>query len=176
MLMALPTMADPLCASTAQRQTVRSAFNESPKSSPAKIASATGIPEAAVVHAMPMEARTAVSMLEFERVWQALTEWEHALIIVPSSDSVFEIFGRLPKGEIDRGDFNFDGPDSAYGGQLKVDRLAAIYFLSTGGENGEIHQVAFYDLDGRRVFSVYVPRDDNGALQTQPHSRFLRSK
>jgi len=173
---ALPATANPLCASPEQRRTVQSTLIESPKLSPAKIASATGIPEAAVVQAMPMEARTAVSMLEFERVWQGLIEWEDALIVVPSSHSVFEIFGRLPEGEIDRGYFNFDGRDSAYGGHLKVDRLAAIYFLSTESENGETHQVAFYDLDGRRVFSVYVPRDDKGVLQTQPHSRFLRMK
>ena len=175
-LVALPATANPLCASPEQRQTVQSTLIESPKFSPAKIASATGIPEAAVVQAMPMEARTAVSMLEFERVWQGLIEWEDALIVVPSSDSDFEIFGRLPEGETDRGYFNFSGPGGAYGGHLKVDRLAAIYFLSTESENGETHQVAFYDLDGRRVFSVYVPRDDNGALQTQPHSRFLRMK
>ncbi len=175
-LVALPATANPLCASPEQRQTVESTLVESPNSSPAKIAGTTGIPEAAVVQAMPMETRTPVDMLQFERVWQAMTEWEDALVIVLSSDSVFELFGALPKGEANRGYFNFDSPDSPYGGHLKVDRLAAIYLLSTEGENGETHQVAFYDLDGRRVFSVYVPRDDEGALQTQPHGRFLKMR
>ena len=175
-LVALPATANPLCASPEQRQTVESTIAESPNSSPAKIAGTTGIPEAAVVQAMPIETRTPVDMLQFERVWQAMTEWEDALVIVLSSDSVFELFGSLPQGEANRGYFNFDSPDSPYGGHLKVDRLAAIYLLSTGGENGETHQVAFYDLDGRRVFSVYVPRDDEGALQTQPHGRFLKMR
>lgn len=48
--------------------------------------------------------------------------------------------------------------------------------LSTDGRNGETHQAAFFDEDGRRVFSVYVPRDEEGALQSQPHSRFPRMK
>lgn len=172
----LQAAANPLCASPEQRQLVQSALTDSPKSSPAKIASATGIPEAAVVHAMPMEARVPVTMLKFDSVWQALTEWQDALVNVLSSDSVFELMGPLPKGEAARGYFNFDDPDSAYGGYLKLDRLAAIYLLSTDGDNGETHQVAFYDNDGRRVFSVYVPRDEEGVLQTQPHGRFLRMR
>lgn len=166
--------ANPLCASPEQRRSVESALNESPRLSPAKVASATGIPEAAVVHAMPMEARIPVALLKFDSVWQSLTEWQDALVIVLSSDSVFELKGPLPKGEAARGYFNFDDPDSTYGGHLKVDRLAAIYLLSTDGDSGGTHQVAFYDIDGRRVFSVYVPRDEGGALQTQPHGHFLR--
>ncbi len=172
----LQAAANPLCATPAQRQLVVSALKESPKFSPAKVASATGIPEAAVVHAMPMEARIPVTMLKFDSVWQALTEWQDALVIVLSSDSVFELMGPLPKGEAARGFFNFDNPDSGYRGHLKVDRLAAIYLLSTDGDNGETHQVAFYDNDGRRVFSVYVPRNEEGALQTRPHGRFLRMR
>jgi heme iron utilization protein len=175
-LAALPATANPLCASPEQRQTIQSVLTESPKSSPAKIASATGVSEAAVVHAMTTEARTPVGMLDFERVWQALTEWEDALVIVLSSGSIFELLGPLPEGETERGYFNFGSPDSSNSGRLKVDRLAAIYLLSTDGDNSETHQVAFYDHDGRRVFSVYVPRDDEGALRTQPHSRFLRMR
>lgn len=150
---------NPLCASPEQRQSVESALKESPKLSPAKVASATGIPEAAVVHALPMETRIPVALLKFDSVWQSLTGWQDALVIVLSSDSVFELKGPLPKGEAARGYFNFDDPDSTYGGHLKVDRLAAIYLLSTDGDSGGTHQVAFYDNDGRRVFSVYVPRD-----------------
>ena len=52
--------ANPLCASPEQRQTVQSALTESPKSSLAEIASAIGIPEVAVVHAMSMETRHAL--------------------------------------------------------------------------------------------------------------------
>ena len=76
------------------------------------------------------------------------------LVIALSSDSVFEMFGPLPAGSVDRGYFNFDEPDSPYGGHLKIERLAAIYLLSTNGRNGETHQIAFFDEEGRRVFSV----------------------
>jgi putative heme utilization carrier protein HutX len=168
--------ANPLCASPEQRQMVQSALAESPKSSPAQIAKTAGLSEAAVVNGLPAELRTPVAMAEFDNVWKALTDWEDALVITLSSDSVFEMFGPVPKGNTERGYFNFDAPDSAYGGHLKTGRLAAIYLLSTDSRNGETHQVAFFDDDGRRVFSVYVPRDEEGALQSQPHSRFLRMK
>jgi putative heme utilization carrier protein HutX len=158
----LKAAANPLCASPEERQSVESVLKESPKSSPAKIGSATGIPEAAVVRAQPMEARIPMTLLEFDSVWQALTELQNALVIVLWSDSVFELMGPLPKGEAARGYFNFDHADSPYGGHLKVDRRAASYLLSTDGDSGETHQVAFCDNDGRRVFSVYVPRDDEG--------------
>lgn len=167
---------NPLCASPEQRLSVQLALTESPKSSLAKIASTTGLPEATVVHALPMEARIPVTLLKFDSVWQALTEWQDALVIVLSSDSVSELIGPLPNGEVARGYFNFDDPDSPCGGHLNVHRLAAIYLLSTEGDSGETHQVAFYDNDGRRVFSVYVPRDDEGVLKTQHHGRFLRMR
>lgn len=173
---AQPSAANPLCASPEQRQKVQSALTGSPTSSSASIAGDTGISEAAVTDALPADTRTPISMGEFERLWQELTEWEDALVIVLSSGSVFELAGPLPKGDIGRGYFNFDSPESTYGGHLKVDRLAAIYLLSSKGHNGETHQVAFYDHNGRRVFSVYVPRDEDGNLQTQPHNRFLRMR
>ena len=168
--------ASPLCASPEERQSIQTAFEASPKSTPALIGREIGITEAAVVHGLPAEHRTPVPMAEFDALWQRLTEWDDALVIALSSDSVFEMFGPLPAGSADRGYFNFDEPDSSYGGHLKIERLAAIYLLSTDGRNGETHQIAFFDEEGRRVFSVYVPRDDKGALKTQPHNQFLRLK
>lgn len=64
----LQAAANPLCASPEQRQSIQSALRESPKSSPAKIASATGMPEAAVVHALPKETRIPVTLLKFDSV------------------------------------------------------------------------------------------------------------
>ena len=176
MWMSVAEAANPLCASPEERQSIQTAFAASPKSTPALIAREIGIAEAAVVHGLPAEHRTAVPIGEFEALWQRLTEWDDALVIALSSDSVFEMFGPLPAGSVDRGYFNFDEPDSPYGGHLKIERLAAIYLLSTHGRNGETHQIAFFDEEGRRVFSVYVPRDDEGALRTQPHNQFLRLK
>jgi hypothetical protein len=173
---AMTAQANPLCASPEQRVNVATALDDSPTSSPAELARTLGFAEAAVVQGLPVDMRVSVAMTEFEGLWQALTEWEDALVIVLSSESVFELFGPLPAGNTDRGYFNFDAPDSLYGGHLKTDQLAAIYLLSTDGRNGETHQVAFFDDDGRRVFGVYVPRDEEGALRSQPHSRFLRMK
>ena len=175
-LAALPVTANPLCASPEQRQTIQSAFKESPKSSPAKISGVTGIPEAAVVHALPVDARTPVDILEIESVWQAITEWGDAMVIVPSSGSLFELFGALPEGETQGGYFNFDSPNSPFGGHLKLDRMAAMYMFSIDGKIGKTHQVAIYDLDGQRVFSIYVPRDSDDVIKPQPLNSFLRMK
>lgn len=166
--------ATPLCASPSDRKLIQSAMFDAPKSSPSSIASTTGLTEAAVVHGMPVKARISVPTREFESVWQKLTEWEDALVVVLSSDSVFELAGPVPNGSAEGGYFDFDDPDSFYGGHLKLDRMAAIYLLSTEDNNGGAHQVAFYDQDGRRVFSVYVPRDKKRRLKTQPHNRFMR--
>lgn len=176
LVIATASQANPLCASPEQRASIAAALEEAPTSSPAELARRFGVPEATVVQGLRSDMRVPVAMKEFEDVWQALTEWQDALIIVLSSESVFELFGPLPAGETARGYFNFDAPGSPYGGHLKTERLAAIYLLSTNGRNGETHQVAFYDREGNRVFSVYVPRDEDGVLQTQPHNRFLRLK
>ncbi len=168
--------ANPLCASPEQQAAIGAAFTAAPKSSPAQLARSLGLAEATVVHGLPLDLRLAIAMSEFERLWLALTEWDDALVIVLSSGSVFELFGPLPTGTSARGYFNFDAPDSPYGGHLKTERLAAIYLLSTFGRNGETYQVAFYDRDGRRVFSVYVPRDEDGRLQAEPHKHFLELK
>lgn len=176
LVFATTAQANPLCATPEHRMSITAALEEAPTSSPAELARKLGFPEATVVHGLPSEMRVPVAMTEFEDVWQTLTEWQDALVIVLSSESVFELFGPLPAGEAARGYFNFDAPGSPYGGHLKTGRLAAIYLLSTSGRNGETHQVAFYDQEGNRVFSVYVPRDDEGTLQSQPHNRFLRLK
>lgn len=115
-----------LCASSEQRQMVQSALAESSKASPVQIAKTTGLSEAAVVNGLPADLQTPVAMAEFDNVWKALTKWEDALVIALSSDSVFEMFGPVPEGNAERGYFNFDAPDSPYGGHLNVDRLAAI--------------------------------------------------
>lgn len=167
---------DPLCASLEARRTVQSALAKSPELSPAQIAEKLGLSEAAVVNSLPADTRVPVDMSAFDNVWDALTEWDDALLIALSSDSVFEMAGPIPEGNVARGYFNFDATGTSYGGHLKVDRLAVIYLLSTNEKKGETHQVAFFDQTGRRAFSVYVPRDEEGALQSQPHSRFLRMK
>ena len=168
--------ANPLCASAHQRQIVESALADAPKQSMLQVARASDMTEAAVVHALPPATRVPVAMSEFDELWQELTEWEDALVIVRSSDSVFELPGPLPTGSPDGDYFDFDEPDGHYSGRLKLDRLAAIYLLSTDSDISETHRAAFYDHDGRLVFSVHVPRNEIGALQSQPHNRFLRFK
>jgi len=174
--MAASAQANPLCATPEQHKSVQLALSASPKSTPAQIARQTGIAEAAVVQGLPTDSRVPVAVAEFDGLWQRLAEWDDALLVALSSESVFEMSGPLPEGSTDGGYFNFDDSDSPYAGRLKIDRLGAIYLLSTDGRNGETHQAAFFDDEGRRVFSVYVPRDDERALKTQPHNHFLRMK
>ena len=128
------------------------------------------------MHALPVESRVPVQVEEFEKLWSKLTQWDDALLIAFTAGSVFEMSGPLPRGQFGRDYFDLEENGNAYGGHVMVDNLSAIYLLSTEGENGEIHQVAFFDPGGRRVFGVYVPRNKDRSLKSQPHFQFLRLK
>ena len=168
--------ASKLCSTPVEQHEVAKALSESAQKRPGQIAKDLNITEAAVVHALPVESRVPVQVEEFESLWSKLTQWDDALLIAFSAGSVFEMFGPLPRGQFLRGYLDLDKNGNAYGGHVKVDNLSAIYLLSTEGENGAVHQVAFFDREGRRVFGVYVPRNKDQSLKSQPHSQFLRLK
>jgi len=167
---------NPLCIAADQRSVVESILAESPSKSPAQIARTTGLTEAAVVHALPVDTRVPITLAELDGLWQKLTEWDDAVLTVQFADGVVEFFGSLPPAGSDQEYFEFGAPGGYYAARLNISRLAAIYLLSTKSDDKEIHQVAIFDKKGSNVLSVRVPRNEAGLLRSQPHIEFLRLK
>jgi len=149
-------------------------LKKSPPRSPAKIAQVIGLPEAAVVHALPVDTRVPVALSELDSIWQKLTEWDDASLKAHLSGGVFEMFGPLPQGISDEELFVVGGPGNNYMGRLAIDSLAASYLISAGSGALEIHEFAIFDRCGRRILSVRVPQNMTDSLQSQPHNMFLR--
>lgn len=165
-----PVLAFPLTET--QKLRVQKMIADDPGQLPRNIAATIGVPEAAVVEALPDKMRVAITADQFDAVWSRLCEWEKPMTILQASGSIFEIKGRLAGGTYGRGYFNIGSDDAALHGHLRPDVLASIYLIKKPFHGRPTCQCAFYDKAGNRVFSVYVDRDDAGQMDVPTQKVF----
>jgi len=95
----------------------------------------------------------------FLKVWESLRQWPRALTLVLKGGQVFEIHGRIPRGEPSKVSqmYNLEYPEAGLGGHLRPDLIKAIYAISLEGREGPMRGVAFLDAGGEAPFHVFLP-------------------
>lgn len=94
----------------------------------------------------------------FPEVWEALCEWEKALLFIIHEGSVFEIEGRLSPGKIGMGYYNVMGRDAAIGGHFNYQGLGGIAFLEIPFMKRTSLSVQFFTREGAAAFAIFAGR------------------
>jgi len=153
--------ADPpaLCATSEQSKAVAGLYAQSPAPAPFMAAPRLGVPEAVVLSALPVEKSIGTGGEAFTNVWESLRQWPRALTLVLKGGQVFEIHGRIPRGEPSKVSqmYNLEYPEAGLGGHLRPDLIKAIYAISLEGREGPMRGVAFLDASGEAPFHVFLP-------------------
>jgi len=153
--------ADPpaLCATAEQAKAVTELYAQPPAPPPFMAAPKLGMPEAALLSALPADKAAGTSGEAFLKVWESLRQWPRALTLVLKGGQVFEIHGRIPRGEPSKVSqmYNLDYPEAGLGGHLRPDLIKAIYAISLEGREGPMRGVAFLDASGEAPFHVFLP-------------------
>lgn len=127
---------------------------------PASLAGRFGVTELEAVRALPDEMRAFAPASAFNDIWDGLTTWPNATIIIQHMGCVFEIKSALVRGKHGHGYFNLFG-DVPLGGHLKLDELDCVCFLSMPFMGRESHSVQFFHSGGEVMFSIYAGRENH---------------
>lgn len=147
------------CATPAQVETVSAALAGKEPGPLGGVAATLKLPEVVVASALPSTAAHGVGPEHFAQVWKSLESWDDALAFITKGRDLFEIKGRIAKGEPSTRSkfFNLSREGDGLVGHLRPDLYSAIYLLSIPGEKSTLRGVTFFDQAGEAVFSVYVP-------------------
>lgn len=152
---------------------VRSIIDKNPSEMTVKIAENMGLPEVAVVEALPEYMRVAVPCENFESIWQEMSTWEKVTFIITNNGAIVEVVGKLPKGKFGHGFFNLHQDGIALRGHLKISELGAIWLISKPFFNMESHSAQFFHKKGDLMFGVYVGRDQERRLIKDVRTAFI---
>ncbi|MDD6178230.1 MAG: heme utilization cystosolic carrier protein HutX [Ruminobacter sp.] len=93
----------------------------------------------------------------FKSVWEGLTKYSTATIIIKNKGSVFEVKSKLSSGKDGMGYYNiFASNDCALGGHINASNIKFIGFLELPFIKFKTANVTFFTEDGEEMFSVSV--------------------
>lgn len=153
------------CATPAQVEAVRAALAGKEPGPLGGVAATLKLPEVVVASALPSAEAHGVGPEHFTQVWKSLESWDDALTFITKGRDLFEIKGRVGKGEPSQRSkfFNLSREGDGLVGHLRPDLYSAIYALSIPGEKSTLRGVTFFDQAGEAVFSIYVPGEGGEA-------------
>ena len=153
------------CATPAQVEAVRAALAGKEPGPLGGVAATLKLPELVVASALPAAAAHGVGAEHFAQVWKSLETWDDALTFITKGRDLFEVKGRVGKGEPSTRSkfFNLSREGDGLVGHLRPDLYSAIYVLSIPGEKSTLRGVSFFDQAGESVFAVYVPGEGGEA-------------
>jgi putative heme iron utilization protein len=151
-----------VCATPEQAKKVQAAYLETPGRLPFMVNKALGMTEAQVASALPADQAMGVPNTQFAQVWDSLSKWENAVVLILSGGHTIEVYGPIHKGEPSTRTKNFNlSPDGAgMSGHLRPDLVSAIYAVAIPGKDGaKTRGVMFMDGEGKSAFSAFLPSE-----------------
>ncbi len=135
-------------------------------------ASMYGVSDLEVCYALPEGMCVMADGSCFEDVWQELSTWKQATVIIQYKGSAFEISTTISKGSVGHGFYNMMGAET-FGGHIKHTNISTIAFTSVPFMGLESYSVLFFDKSGGLIFSVYVGRENRSLIESAKSS-FLK--
>jgi len=122
-----------------------------------------------VLTCLPETAWQKIDGCHFVNLMQKMASFtEPMTVIFHHLDSIIEVTGKIPNGEIAQGYYNLmHGSESGLHGHLRYVNCQAIYLLDRQFMNRRTVAVNFINKQGECMFKVFVGRDENGNLR--PH-------
>jgi putative heme iron utilization protein len=151
-----------VCASPEQAKKVQAAYQEVPGRLPFMVNKTLGLSEAQVASALPTDQAKGVSNAQFAAVWDSLSKWENAVVLILAGGHTIEVYGPIHKGDPSTRSKNFNlSPEGAgMSGHLRPDLVSAIYAVAIPGKDGaKTRGVMFMDGDGKAAFSAFLPSE-----------------
>jgi putative heme iron utilization protein len=151
-----------VCTSPEQAKKVQAAYQETPGRLPFMVNKALGLTEAQVASALPSDQAIGVPNSQFIPVWETLTKWDNAVMLILSGGHTIEVYGPIHKGEPSTRskNFNLTAEGAGMSGHLRPDLVSAIYAVAIPGKDGaKTRGVMFMDNDGKSAFSAFLPSE-----------------
>jgi putative heme iron utilization protein len=158
----LPAMANEAavaCATSEQATAVNDLFAKGPGPASFQAAAKLQLPESVVLSGLGAPRAVGVAGSEFARVWESLTKWQNAVVLIAKGGNIFEIEGPIQAGEPSKSSkfFNLSHGDRGVSGHLRPDLISAIFAIDYAGHEGRMRGVVFLDAGGESILSVFVP-------------------
>ena len=145
------------CASGADAQRVIELYAKTPAPMPFAAAPQLKLPEIQVAGAIPAAFNAGADGTQWRAVWDSLTQWDHAMVLILKGGNVFEISTRIAKGEPSTRSKFFNLGEASLSGHLRPDLITAIHALKLPTKEGFARGVLFYDASGDSVYGVFLP-------------------
>lgn len=162
---ATPTTPDH-CAAPADTARIRARYAGTPAPLPFQATRELGLSEAVISSALPQNLSLGVDGSHFRTVWDSVTGWGEALILIQRGAHVLEVHSPLPAGEPSTRSKFFNLGAAPFTGHLRPDLLSAIHLVAIPGREGLVRGVFFYDADGAHVFGAFI-----GGEGTEPSAQ-----
>ena len=101
---------------------------------------------------------------KIDGLFEILRGWEKVFLLVITPAFVLEIQDKFPKGFYAHGFLNFHDKDSTIGGHLSVGKIKEIFLVKDIMFGRESYSIKFFGEDEKKIFAVYVPRDEKKEL------------
>ena len=160
----------PLCASDTQRAQVRRLLEETPSAGVDDLAKRLKSPPAIVLDAFPSEQRVGVEGNALGIVWDLLTRWPRAVVVLQRAGQIFEVHAPIEATRPVSGlrVLNFGTNTTVLSGHLRPEHIGAIYaFLAKSDDRLVPVGVLFFNRQGELAFQISPvgnPRDAPGGI------------
>ena len=120
-----------------------------------------------VLNCLPEGTTKKIDGANFVLLMQKMATFEqHMTVIFHHLDSIIEVTGKIPQGEIAQGYYNLaHGAEGGLHGHFRYVNCYAIYLLDRQFMNRRTVAVNFINKQGECMFKVFVGRDENGELR-----------
>ncbi|MEZ5459478.1 MAG: ChuX/HutX family heme-like substrate-binding protein [Steroidobacteraceae bacterium] len=156
------------CATPADAARIQAKYAQLPAPLPFQATRELGLNEAVISSALPEDLSLGVDGSHFRAVWDSVTGWGEALILIQRGAHVLEVHSPLPAGEPSTRSKFFNLGTAPFSGHLRPDLLSAIHLVAIPGREGLVRGAFFYDADGSHVFGAFI-----GGEGTEPSAQQL---
>jgi putative heme iron utilization protein len=154
------------CATPTDAARIRAKYAQLPAPLPFQATRELGLNEAVISSALPDSLSLGVDGSHFRAVWDSVTGWGEALILIQRGAHVIEVHSPLPAGEPSTRSKFFNLGEAPFTGHLRPDLLSAIHLVAIPGREGLVRGAFFYDADGSHVFGAFI-----GGEGTEPSAQ-----
>jgi putative heme iron utilization protein len=154
------------CATPADAARIKARYAQMPAPLPFQATRELGLNEAVISSALPENLSIGVDGSHFRAVYESVTGWGVALILIQRGAHVLEVHSPLPTGEPSTRSKFFNLGEAPFTGHLRPDLMSAIHLVAIPGRVGLVRGVFFYDADGAHVFGAFI-----GGEGTEPSAQ-----
>lgn len=114
-----------------------------------------------VIRAMPKSCITAGD--QFDTIWDCISNWDNATLIVHNDDVILEFKGKIPSGFHRHGYFNLRS-NQGLSGHIKAENCCHIALIERKFMDMDTASIIFLNKEHETLFKVFLGRDEHRQL------------